>query len=306
MKLADSSTMGRLQGIILLLLVSMSTQVFAKLVYINVTNVKSKKQLSYPYKKLKSMGLKMSYKRKSYGYAVYTGPYNSQASLNHAYKKIKRRFRHARVIVYESQKKQKKQEPQVQQKVKQQVIKPCAKEKKDTGFVAGLSLGYGNAPSSHVLVSGSVIVNEPNSSGINYNLHGGYDFANGVSLLANYMYLNTDDLEFSNYYGSLNYRFEHLGVFIPYIGASLGYSSLKWNTSPIALASPSSNNDSADIMYGTQIGLLYNIFQTISLKVDYSYLFLNHTTNITQGTTGSSKLQHNTLHSILIGLQYHF
>ena len=295
--------MGRLKGIILLLLVSMSTQLFAKLVYINVTNVKSKKQLSYPYKKLRSMGMKMSYKPKSYGYAVYTGPYNSQASLDRAYKKIKRRFRYARVIVYESQK---KQEHQLQQQPKQKALKPCAKEKKDTGFIAGLGVGYGDAPSSHILVSGSVIVNDPKPSGVNYDLFGGYDFASGVTLLVNYMYLNTNDLEFSNYYSSLHYRFEHLGGFVPYVGGSLGYSSLKWNTSPIANASPSSNNNSADIMYGTHIGLLYNIFQKVSLKVDYSYLFLNHTTNITQGTTGSSKLQHNTLHSILIGLQYHF
>ncbi len=295
--------MGRLQGIILLLLVSMSMQLYAKLVYVNVTNVKSKKQLSYPYRKLKSMGFKMSYKRKSYGYAVYTGPYNSQASLDRAYKKIKRRFRYARVVVYDLGK---KQESQLQPQQKQKVLQPCAKEKKDTGFIAGLSVGYGDAPSSHVLVSGSVIVSDPKSSGVDYSLFGGYDFANGVSLLVNYMYLNTKDLEFSNYYGSLHYRFEHLGPFIPYVGASLGYSSLKWNTSPIANASPSSNNNSADIMYGTQIGLLYELFQNISLKVDYNYLFLHHTTNITQGTTGSSKLQHNTLNTILIGLQYSF
>ncbi len=298
--------MGRLQGIILLLLVSMSTQVFAKLVYINVANVKNKKQLNYPYMELKSLGFKMSYERKSYGYAVYTGPYSSQASLDRAYKKIKRRFKHAHVIVYDSQEKQKRQEHKVQQQPKQESLKPCAKEKKDTGFVAGLSVGYGNAPSSHVLESGSVIVKEPSASGQNYSLYGGYDFANGVTLLANYMYLNTNDLEFSNYLGSLNYRFEHLGAFVPYIGCSLGYSSLKWNTSPIANASPSSNNDSAGIAYGTQIGLLYKLFQNISLKVDYSYLFLNHTTNITQGTTGRSKLQHNTLDSILIGLEYTF
>jgi len=283
--------MGKFKGTVFILLLSMSATLFGDVIYINVTNVRTKQELSYPYKKLKAMGLKMYYKQKSYGYAAYVGPYKSQTTLNEVYKRVKKSFSNARIIV---------------EKQNKQIIDKEQTNKKYHAFVVGLGVGYASAPSTHTLISGSVDVNEPNSSGVNYVIYGGYDFENGLSLLLNYMYLDSSDLEFTNIYSSLNYRFEPVGLLNPYVGVSLGYSSLRWNTSPIALASTTSNNDSDDILYGTQLGFNHYLSQSISLKVDYSCLFLKHTTNITQNVTNVSKIQHNTLHSLLVSLQYSF
>jgi len=299
----DNSIMGKLNGLILVFLLSLSTVLLSDDVYINVTNVKSKKQLNYPYKMLKLMGFKMSYKQKSYGYAVYVGPYNSKASLSKAYKKIKYNFENARIIVHKSK-------PEIIKSniEKQEVEKPKKTSKKHNGYIIGAGVGYANAPSTHSIINGTVIISEPNSSGINYTVFGGYNFNNNISLLLNYMHLYADDLEFHNYYSSINYKFSSVLNINPYFGVSVGYSELKWNTSPIPLlnASPTSGNDSSDIMYGTQVGFNYKLFNNISFKMDYSCLFLNHATNIILDSSNSSKLQHNTLHSLLFGIEYNF
>ena len=283
--------MGKFQGVIFILLVSLSTTLFSNDIYINVTNVRSKKQLSYPYQKLRAMGLKMSFKQKRYGYAAYVGPFRSRVRLYDVYDRVKLRFPNARIIV---------------EKTQQQDLSSNKLKKKHEGIVLGLGLGYGSAPSTYIPINGSVDAITPKSSGIDFNIYGGYDFANGVSLLANYMNLNSDDLVFQNYYGSINYRFTPISKLVPYFGLSLGYSSLSWYTSPIENASSSSDNNSGDILYATQVGFNYRLVEILSLKVDYSCLFLNHTTNITKDATNTAKIQHNTMHSVIIALQYTF
>lgn len=283
--------MEKMKSVVFILILSLSTVVFGDVAYINVTNVQSKKQLKYPHKMLKDIGFKMSFQKKSYGYAVYVGPYKSQEALTYVYKKIKRKFANAKIVVY---------------KDKASSDGENSSDKKHSGYFYGFGVGYANAPSTHNIISGSVIVEEPKNSGANYNLYAGYDFDNALSLLFNISYLNASDVEFTNYYTSLNYRLQKIGNFEPYFGVSLGYSSLTWNTSPIALASPDSNNDSDDMMYGTQVGFNNKLSQSISFKLDYSCLFLNHTTNITQDASNTSKLEHNTLHSIVLGLAYSF
>jgi len=289
--------MKSLQKSLISLLLLFATTLLSASTYINVANVKTKKELSYPYKKLKSMGLKMFYKQKSFGYSAYVGPFSSTNALRSAYKRVKRSFPRAKIISNsKTTTKRTKQRKQVSHH----------HSLYHNGFIAGLGIGYGEAPSSHIIQEGSVTINEPENAGISYTLYGGYDFENSFSILLNYMYLDATDLEFHNIYTSLLYRFEKFETLVPYFGASVGYSSLKWNTSPIEEASPSSNNNSADIMYGTEVGFNYTLTQTIALKLNYNCLFLNHTTNIEQSSTNRSKLEHNTLHSITTSIQYNF
>lgn len=291
--------------IILLSILFISSALFGDVAYINVTNVKTKKQLSYPHKKLKYMGLKMSFKKKSYGYAAYLGPYKSNKRLYSEYNKVKDYFPNARIVVYKTDNAKPKAKKKLDEKSNTTQEKNI-KLKQHLGYIAGAGIGYASSPSNHSIISGTVDVTEPNSSGMSYNIYVGYDFKKDLTLLFNYMYINTNDLAFHNYYGSLNYRFKNIGMLEPYFGVSLGYSALLWNTSPIASASPSSNNNSDDMLYGTQVGFNYKLNREIFLKVDYSCLFLNHATNIAQDTTNTSKLEHDTLHSLMIGLGYSF
>ena len=260
-----------------------STNLMAFSGYVNVTNVKTKKELSYPYNRLKSMGYKMFYEKKSFGYAVYVGPFKSQKSLQHNYGRIKNSFTYAKMIPDES----------------------TSKKYSDSsaGLLFGLGLGYASSPAT---TDGTVTFNEQKSSGLNYLLYTGYNFENYFTLLFNYMNLTTSDLEFSNIYTSLNYRITAFESFVPYIGLSVGYSSLKWNTNPIEQSTPSSDNDSANIMYGAQLGFNYMLSKSFSIKVESSYLLLNHATTITQDTENTLKLEHKNMISILTALQYNF
>lgn len=294
----DNTIMEKLNRLMLVLLLSLSTALLSDELYINVTNVKNKQQLQYPYKILKSMDFKMSYEQKDYGYAIYVGPYSSKKSLNEAYMQIKNDFKNARIIVHKSK--------TDILNLESENLKTNKISKNHTGYILGFGLGYANAPSTHTVINGTVNIDEPDSSGNNYIIYGGYNFSNNLSLLLNYMYLYADDLEFNNYYSSINYRFSKVVDIVPYFGVSIGYSSLTWNKSPILNASSTSGNNSSDIMYGTQVGFNYKLFNHISLKIDYNCLFLKHSTNITIDISNNSKLKHDTLHSLIASLEYNF
>lgn len=271
-----------------------STNLMAFSAYINVIDVQTKKELSYPYSKLKSMGYKMLYSKKGSSYLVYVGPFKSEKSLQYHFRKIKNRFSTAQIVTKgsktESSKSQEKQKSQLSY---------------EDGFCLGFGAGYGSASSTNNATS-SLTLNEVKESGINYALYSGYNFENGVSILLNYMYLNTEDLEFSNIYTSLNYNVKLFDSFVPYVGLSLGYSSLHWNVNPVDQLSSSSSNDSADLMYAAQVGFNYLLTKHISLKFDYSYLVLKQATYITQDTGETFKLEYKSLHSFITALQYNF
>jgi len=284
--------MKNFKTITLLLLLSFTTLLIGSSTYINVANVKTKKELHYPYKKLKAMGLKMFYKQKSFGYSAYIGPFKSKNSTLSTLQRVKKTFPRAKIVTKTEQK---------TKKVSQKNI-----SSRHDGFIAGIGIGYAKAISQHTITQGSLTITEPKSQGMNYSLYGGYDFEMPLSLLLSYDYLDTGDLAFHNIYSTLNYKIEIFEDFTPFVGMSLGYSSLKWSTTPIVQSSSSSSNDSADLLYGADLGFLYKFSQTLSFKVNYNYFFLKHATNITKDATNISKLEHNVLHSLSTTLQYNF
>jgi hypothetical protein len=174
------------------------------------------------------------------------------------------------------------------------------------GFFLGLGLGYASVPSTHLIQTGSLIVNEPSSSAVNQKVHAGYNFDNAFVGSINYLLLDTGDLVFNNVYLSLNYRFEDIKSYVPYFGVSAGISNLKWNTSPINEPDDASKNNSSTTSLGTQTGVLYEGFNPVSVGFEYNTMFMQHTTNITQDATNSSKLQHKVLHSVQFFIHYNF
>lgn len=255
--------------------------------YIIVTSATSKKQLRLIKSKLKSLGLNMTYKTTKTKYVVYSGPYKNEKNAFIAVKRAKKYFPNARAL-----KKESKTEEQAS----------VVKQKNSGGFHVGTALGFASAPSTH---EGLVDITEPKNSGLTYSLEGGYTFKNGISLAGGYMRVDTSDLVFDNIYGVVNYRFDDFYNFVPYVGVLGGYSNLTWDTDPIENPSQESNNDSSSFIAGTQIGASYDGFEYISLYSTYQCLFMGHTTYLSDGTN-DSKLQHKTIHSLQMGVQFNF
>jgi len=271
--------------------------------YIGVAQTTSKNQLRIINSRFKSMGLKMLYKTSGKKYFIYSGPYKTSNSITYAIKKIKRYFPNAKILNYKA-----KQIPSVKAPVviKTETKYEQVKQKNKSGFYIGTAFGYSSAPSTHTISQGSVTIQEPNNSGINYMIDGGYNFENGFSFGLAYMKFDASDLVFDNMYGIVNYRFANNNNFTPYFGVLAGFSSLKWSVDPILNASETSNNDSTSLIGGTQAGVIYNGIEDISLLLGYKCIIMGHTTNIEVDTDNISKLQHKALHTLQLEIQYNF
>ena len=301
----------RFIGIFLLFFLLFPSFLNAASNYVQVTQTKNKKQLRIIKAKLKNMGLKMVYKKSGSRYLVYSGPYKSSKSSSYALKKIKRYFPYAKITNKKKKKlKPAKKEipskknliPAVEIEQSKDVGKPT-NTKKISGFFTGISLGYSSAPTNSTVDADSTEPHIPNNKGISFNLEGGYHFENGFSSSLSYMKFNASDLVFDNVYGTINYRFRDFNDFVPYFGALVGYSSLVWNIDPVEEIV--GDSDSESFFAGTQTGILYKGFDSFSLLLGYQCMFMGHITNIEDGDS-SSKLQHETLHTIQMGIQYNF
>jgi len=269
--------------IILLLITFISqTLLSAKDIYIEVTSVKTKQKLRVVNNRFHNIKLPMIYKNFHKKYYIYSGPYKEEQQSLVALKKIKHYFPKARI------KKEKKSKTDI----------------KESGVYLNIAVGFSSAPSTNELEEGSVIIQKPQSTGVSYNISTGYSFENGLSIGIGYLRFNATDLLFNNMYGELNYQFNDYDSFIPYIGILGGYSSLTWFTDPIDNPDKDANNDSSSFIVGTQTGLMYKITDIFSLYFGYQCLFMNHVTNITLDSSNSSKLEHNTLHTVQIGLHF--
>ena len=282
-------------------------------VYVKVGEAKSKRGLSYAYSKLNKMDMKMFYKTsiRDYEtvYTVYTGPYRTKKNQSIALKNVRYFFKGAKLIKFTSSSvisDLELQDVKVNKNIR--IIKSSnnlAKQNKNK-FSLGFALGYATAPSSHVISSGTVTIVKPNNSGIDYLLNARYDLSQDYLISLNYMRMDADDLVFDNFYASLGYKFSQLGNFAPHFGISLGMSALTWHTSPLAEVSASSNNNSETLLYGTELGLTYKGYKNLLPFIQYHCMFMNHTTNLTQDASNTSKLQHKTLHALLLGIGYSF
>ena len=297
----------RFSGVFVLFFLLFPSFLNATANYVQVTQTTKKSQLRIIKSKLSKMGLKMVFKKSGSRYLVYSGPYKSLKSASYAVKRMKRYFPYAKVMA----KKRKKLKPtekerpaENKQTSTRKTLKPI-ETKKINGFFTAIALGYSTSPSNHTIENGTIDIIVPNNKGISFTLEGGYNFESGFTSSLSYMKFDAGDLVFDNIYTTINYRFSAIGHFVPYFGVLAGYSSLVWNVDPIANPAAGSSNDSESFFAGSQTGIMYNGFDTVSLFFGYQCMFMGHTTNIQEGTN-SSKLQHDALHSIQMGVQYNF
>lgn len=174
----------------------------------------------------------------------------------------------------------------------------------DQNIFGTVQLGFSHLNSDIENKLGSItLIEEQDSSSENVQLSLGYEFSKTVDLSLNYQKVFNDDVDLDNIFLQSRYKFKNES-FIPYLAASLGYSSLSWNKAPILTA----NNDtkSGSYIVGLSTGILYPISKTSEFILDYTFSYMGHQTNLQTTSSNISEISHNYLNSISFGIKFNF
>lgn len=265
-----------------LLLILLSSTLFAQNSQrLIITKTSNKSHLKSINTKLTKLKIKMYIKKSGNSYIVYSQTYNTDSLAKSALWKVKPHFRYARIVKNEAQK--------TDSHVKTQ--KENKKVAKESKLFISLAVGINGIQGSST--DESVSMSE--TSGFSYGADVGYKFNKNIFISLGYRDTSTSDIAVNNLYGSLNYRFnplDELGLFLGLLG---GYSSLE-------LSSFASSTPSTSLLFGAQMGVIYDISQSFAIFGLYQGMILDHKVEIDSNTQADFNLIHNTQ----IGLQYKF
>ena len=247
----------------LLLLPLAASQDYEQLI---ITKTSSKSSLKSIKQKLDALHVKMFVQKSDNYYKVYSQKFKDKESANQALNKVQSVFPYARVILHDN-------EEEIQSK---------------NDFFVGLALGY------HKLTTNS----GASTSGMSYTLEAGYNYSRQINSTLGYLNTSTSDADINNIYTALNYNFDVSEDFDIYVGALVGYSTLK-------LKNFTSSSASSAVLLGIQTGLMYNLSDSVGFYTAYQGLSLGHKVDVTQGATTSS-VDVSFLHNLQIGVQYKF
>ncbi len=267
---------------------------YASFIYIKVTNTTNTNKLKKIKSTLNKLAQKTTHRTTKTKYIVYSGPYTNSKSAKKALRKVKRYYPYAKIVKTNKELQSYKQT--------KKAIQTTPHSKNDKKYFLGLAFGYSSAPVSN---SGQIDLFLPKEQGISYDLSIGLHLKESFILSGGYLRVDTKDVLFDNYYTSLSYKFTPFNNFTPYIGVSGGYSQLTWNRNPLDNSTTNASNKSDSFFGGTQIGAIYDGYETLSLYINYQCLFLNHATSV-KTATASSELEHSTLQNIQFGVRYSF
>ncbi len=164
-----------------------------------------------------------------------------------------------------------------------------------------VSAGLSNTPYSKSDTVGSIRLSL-DENGYLYDLALGYRFNDNLFSTLNYQYSKLDEIDFDDYYVTLNYQFNH--ELKPYVGVILGRSYLHWNKDPLN-SSQTKNHTSASVMYGIQTGLEYKLSDNISFIPKIIYSRTDHGTNLIS-SPARSYVEHDSKTQVLLGVRYSF
>lgn len=165
-----------------------------------------------------------------------------------------------------------------------------------------LSTGYTHAAYTKKDISGSIQIDDLDDNGYLYELAIGYRLSKEVFTTLNYQYSKLDEIEFDDYYVTLNYQF--LEKLKPYVGILLGKSYLRWKEDPL-LVSKKKDRTSGSFIYGVQAGLEYTLSNNLSFVSKFIYSRTNHGTNL-HSNNAKSYIDHDSKSQLLLGLRFVF
>lgn len=135
-----------------------------------------------------------------------------------------------------------------------------------------------------------------------YTINVGRVFNNKYLVSYNYEYLDLNEIDLESHYISLDYKFDT--YLTPYVGLSLGYSSLKWNIDPLN-NSEIKDTKASSFMYGVQSGIIYPLTDNLNFIGNISYKRFDLKTKL-KSLPAVSEIVHKNKSSLGFGIRYNF
>jgi len=258
----------------------------AKDIYVNVAFVDKQKYLINIYHSLNSLGYTMYTMKYKDLDRVYTGPFKDEAQANEALKIIKKDIsKHAFVFILADEKEE---------------VKPP----KHNSFFIGLTAGGTKLNFDEKDINGNLILDvKLKDIGTSYGVESGYNFNKNIFTTINYQRTELENIYFDSAFMTLNYRFDEIYYFSPYIGILGGFNLMSWKNTPID--SINKNSSSSSYIGGLQIGSEIPISDKVKLYILYRYWMMEHINKI---ITSSAKKEiiYNSEQNIHLGIKYSF
>ena len=245
-----------------------------------VTKTAHKSNLKSINTKLKSLHIKMYVQRFHEYYFIYTKEYPTQTETEAKLRKIQTIFLHAKLG----------EETKKNQEVKHKRNTSLAL-KKDKNWIVGVGIGNSS-------ISGNISGNASfKDSGMSYSFKVGYFMKPYFLSTLSYSTTSVEKTTLSNTYLTVSYYYDITQNSDIYIGALLGYSSLKMD---FANSVPSGS-----AIYGAQVGVSYDLFGYIPLSLTYKGMLLSHIISFTSETQ-TVDIHTNLQNTIELGIAYKF
>ena len=142
-------------------------------------------------------------------------------------------------------------------------------------------------------------VNFDSENGLSFTLEGGYYFTNNLFMTLDYQHADLNDLVFDNIYTKLDYQFDEMYIFSPYLGVILGYGMMGWN-------SYIDTSDKANsFITGAEIATDIDLTDNLALVLSYSYWMIDYTTTYKVEDI-TNEISHKGQQNLNVGIKYRF
>lgn len=286
-----------------LTLLLLSTLSYASDLYIKLGTTTSKKQVQQIENIVRQKGYRVSVDDDGKSYRLYVGSFASKLEALEALQRLKPTFPAAVAVKLRPQSLEKStpQSSRAESSSGATAEQNRAQKEHNSPFFVQVALGFHNSESS---MSGDVEVPSIGASGVSYGVAFGYELSDQIWASVDYDMLGTDSFTLSNIYTTLNYNFfqgEDLDIFA---GATVGYSSLSWDSN---LLDGGESSGPTSFFAGAQIGVIYPVMEGFSVVSSYtlrSYKLNTVLTNALESTSGA--IEQSMTHKVTLGLQYNF
>jgi len=269
--------------ILFLFIATLITPSFAseKIYQILITKTSKKQNLSKINTKLKAYNVKMYMQKSQKYYLIYSNKYSNITLAKKSLQDIKKEFPSAFIVSKSINKEDKKTKTTTKIKIKS--------NPKNNDFFIALGAGVHNTKID-------TTSNQESDKDTSYTIEAGYYL--NENIFASLAYLSTplEGVDIQNIYTSLNYQFNMSKNFGLYTGVLAGYSTLE-------LTGYDSSTASNSMLIGGQIGLVYTLFEHLSLYSSYQGISFEHIIDIKDD---DSKITFDFIHNVQAGVQLRF
>ena len=179
-----------------------------------------------------------------------------------------------------------------------------ASNKDNRNSFISLSMGISKFDLNEKDISGNLTLNNyPKDAGATYGVGLGYYLHENFFVTLNYERTNLENIDFHTFLTSVNYKFNHMKNFSPFVGVLVGYNKMVWDTLPID--TKISKASSSSPVFGIQIGNDTSLEKGLDFYIFYRYLWIDNSTRI-KITPDEKEISHKHEHSLNLGVKFSF